>query len=197
MSDPERTAAPLADVIARPKSASGGRSTSILLGVAAAIAIGGLAFAGGRLTAPAAASTRGGLGSGGFGNGGFGGGSGAGQGATGQGFAGRGGFGGISIKGTVSAVSADSITVTLAGGTSVTIPLDASTTYHTATPAAAGAVTVGSQVAVTPGARAAAGNGGSATNGGGQGGGAPAPSGAPGIGRLSFGPASDVTVIGQ
>jgi len=192
MSDPERTAAPLADVIARPKSASGGRGTSILLGVAAAIAIGGLAFAGGRLTAPAAASTRGQLG-----NGVFGGGSGAGQGSTGQGFAGRGGFGGISIRGTVSAVSADSITVTLAGGTSVTIPLDASTTYHTRTPAAASAVTVGSQVAVTPGARAAAGNGGSATNGGGQGGGAPAPSGAPGSGRLSFGPASDVTVIGQ
>ena len=45
---------------------------------------------------------------------------------NGQGFAGRGGgFGGISLSGTVSAVSADSITLDLESGTSITIPLDA------------------------------------------------------------------------
>ena len=42
--------------------------------------------------------------------------------------------------------TADSITVKLASGTSVTIPLDGKTADHTATAATAGAVTVGSQI---------------------------------------------------
>ena len=172
-------ALPLASVIAKPKS-SGSRSTSLLLLLAGAIAVGGIAFAGGRLTAPAAAST-----TGRFANGqGF---PGAGQlPGNGQGFAGRGGgFGGISLSGTVSAVSADSITLDLESGTSITIPLDGKTTYHTATAATAGDVTVGSEVRVTPGARAVTPG---ATF-------EPNASPGPGAGRITFGAATDVTVV--
>jgi len=162
---------PLASVIAKPASSSG-RSTSLLLLLAGAIAIGGLAFAGGRLTAPAAATT---------------GRTGTGQlPGNGQGFLGRGdGFGGISLAGTVSAVSAASITVELASGTSITIPLDGKTAYHTATAATADAVTVGSQVRVTPGG--STGNPGASLD--------PNASPGPGAGGISFGAATDVTVV--
>ena len=188
------TAQPLASVIAKPRSSSG-RGTSLLLVLAGAIAIGGIAFAAGRLTAPAAATA------GRFGNGQFPGNGqlpGNGQGlpgngqlplngqlpADGQGFPGRdGGFGGLSLAGTVSAVSADSITVTLESGTSVTIPLDAKTTYHAAAAAAAGDVTVGSQVRVAPGARAA--NPSASFD----------PNASPGPGGVGFGAASDVTIV--
>lgn len=142
------SAQPMASVIAKPRPSSG-RGTSPLLVLAGAIAIGGMAFAAGRLTAPAATITAGRFGNGQLpGNGQFP--------ADAQGFAGRdGGFGGISLAGTVSALSVDSITVTLESGRSITIPLDAETTYHAAAAATAGDVTVGSQVRVTPGARAA------------------------------------------
>jgi hypothetical protein len=177
----QATNEPLASVIAKPKSSSG-RGTSLLLGLAAAIAIGGLAFAAGRLTAPAATASTGRLGQ--FpGNGQ--------QPGNGQGFAGRGGFGGITLKGTVEAISADSVTLKLASGTSITIPLNSSTTYHTATTSSAGAVTVGSEVSVTPGARTAnpdATRDPNATPN-------PNASGFPGFGGLSFGAASDVTVV--
>jgi hypothetical protein len=170
-------ALPLASVIAKPKS-SGGRGTSLLLVLASAIAIGGIAFAAGRLTAPAAATA------GRFGDGQF---PGRGQGlpGNGQGFPGQGaGFAGISLAGTVDAVSADSITVKLESGTSITIPLDAKTTYHAAAAATAGDVTVGSEVRVTPGARAA--NPGASFD----------PDASPGPGGgISFGAASDVTIV--
>jgi len=167
---------PLASVIAKPASSSG-RGTSLLLLLAGAIAIGGLAFAGGRLTAPAATTTgRSGTGQ-----------LPGGQLPGGQGFAGRGdGFGGgISLSGTVSAVSADAITVELASGTSITIPLDDKTAYHAATAATAGDVTVGSQVRVTPGGRTA--NPGASLD--------PNASPGPGAGGVSFGAATDVTVV--
>ena len=178
------SALPLASVIAKPKS-SGGRGTSLLLVLAGAIAIGGIAFAAGRLTAPAAA-TAGRFGDGQFpGDGQFAGGArglpGNGPGLPGQG----GGFGGVSLAGTVDAVSADSITVKLASGTSITILLDAKTTYHAATAATAGDVTVGSEVRVTPGGRTA--NPRASLD----------PNANPdqGTGGVSFGPATDVTVV--
>lgn len=170
-------AMPLASVIAKPTSSSG-RGTSLLLLLAGAIAIGGLAFAGGRLTAPAAVST-----ASQFGNGQL---PGSGQlPGNGQGFAGRGdGFGGISLSGTVSAVSADAITLELASGTSITIPLDGATAYHTAAAATAGDVTVGSEVRVTPGSQTA--NPGASLD----------PNASPGLGAgTSFGAATDVTVV--
>ncbi len=110
----------------------------------------------------------------------------------GQGFAGRGGgFGGISLSGTVSAVSADSITLDLESGTSITIPLDANTAYHTATAATAGDVTVGSEVRVTPGARAVTPGASFDPNA------TPDPNASPGPGArgLTFGAATDVTVV--
>jgi len=172
---------PLASVIAKPASSSG-RGTSLLLLLAGAIAVGGLAFAGGRLTAPAAATTSrtgaGQLPGNGQGTGRFPG--------NGQGFPGRGdGFGGISLSGTVAAVSADAITIQLASGTSITIPLNGDTKYRTATAATAGDVTVGSQVRVTPGGR-------TATPGASL---APNASPGPGAGGLGFGAATDVTVV--
>jgi hypothetical protein len=184
-STPAPTAAPLASVIAKPKSSSS-RGTSLLLGLAAAIAIGGLAFAAGRLTAPAATVTAG-RGTGQFP------GNGTGQlPGNGQGFPGRSDvFGGTTLKGTVEAITADSVTLKLASGTSITIPLDASTKYHTSTPSSADAVRVGSEVSVSPGARTANPDATRDPNS------APNPnaSGAPGLGGLSFGAATDVTVV--
>lgn len=169
-------AVPLASVIAKPAPSSG-RGTSLLLLLAGAIAIGGIAFAGGRLTAPAAATT------GRFGDGQL-------PGynrvpGDGQAFPGRGDvFGGIALSGTVTAISADSITLELASGTSMTIPLDADTAYHAATAATAGDVTVGSEVRVTPGGRTA--NPGASLD----------PNASPGPGaEMSFGAATDVTVV--
>ena len=164
-----------------------GRSGSVLLAVAGLVAVAGIAFAAGRLTAPAAAAgstgTNGGGRFGGFPGGSFapggfrGGGTGAGN------FAG--GLGGIQLKGQVTAVSQTSITIKLENGTDVTVPLDTSTTYHQATAGSASDVTVGSTVTVQPGT---AGFGPGASPG-------PQASGAPGFGQITFGPATDVTVV--
>lgn len=172
--------APLADVIARPAPDKGGRGTTILLAVGAAIAIGGLAFAGGRLTAPAQATT-GGLRPGGQFSGQ---GSDFGQG-PGAGFPGRGGMGGMTISGTVTAVASDSITLKLESGTVVTIPLDGDTEYHASAPATAEAVSVGATVSVAPGATRVDPSGSFDPNA----------SAAPGAGSLTFGAATDVTVV--
>ncbi len=103
------------------------------------------------------------------------------------GFAGRGGLGGLggglSIQGTVDAVSADSITITTQGGQSITIGLDPSTTYHQQSAASASDVQAGKKVIlnVTGGFRPGTtgnGNGGGTTNGG-----------------FSLGTASDVTIV--
>lgn len=178
------TAAPLADVIAKPKPSTG-RGTSLLLALAAAIAVGGIAFAAGRLTAPAATATAGRTGPGQLPGGGQGF-PGGGQGfpGGGQGFpGGDGGFRGINVSGEVTAISADSITLKLASGSTLTLPLDGDTAYHRATSASAGDVTVGSQVSVTPGGRA--GNPNATLD----------PNASPGPGAgISFGPATDVTL---
>ncbi len=129
------------------------RSTIVLLAVAAMIAIGGIGFAAGRFSAPAAAST----GNGNFGgNGGFGrfGGNfpslapgqtfGAGQFGNGGGL--RGGL--ASVSGTVQSIGPDSMTVKLANGSTVTIALTGNTTYHSETAASAGDVQSGSAVTV-------------------------------------------------
>jgi len=174
-----------------------GRSGSVLLAVAGLVAVAGIAFAAGRLTAPAAAAGStgtngggrfGGFPGGSFAPGGFPGGSfapgGFRGGGTGAGnFAG--GLGGIQLKGQVTAVSQTSITIKLENGTDVTVPLDTSTTYHQATAGSASDVTVGSTVTVQPGT---AGFGpGASPN--------PQASGAPGFGQITFGPATDVTVV--
>jgi hypothetical protein len=126
---------------------------NVLLGLAFAVAIGGVAFAAGRMTAPSAAAANGldgRTGNGGrvFGNGelrgNFGGGNG---GNGGPGAFGRGG-GGASIEGTVTAISADSITIKTASGQDVTFSLTPTTTYHQQSTATAGDVKTGGNVLV-------------------------------------------------
>jgi hypothetical protein len=124
---------------------------NVLLGLAFAVAIGGLAFAAGRMTAPAAAAANGLDGRTGngrvFGNGEF-------PGNFGGGNDGKGGpagierAGGASIEGTVTAVSADSITIKTASGQEVTFSLTPTTTYHQQSTATAGDVKTGGNVLV-------------------------------------------------
>jgi hypothetical protein len=138
----------------RPRSTGAGVLVNVLLGVALVVAVGGVAFAAGRATAPAAVAANGG-GDGRFGNGGqfFGPNASGAPGGDGNGgrAGGPGGIltgGGLSIEGTVTAVAADSITLQLANGQSVTIPVDAATTYHTQSAATASDVKNGSTVLV-------------------------------------------------
>lgn len=181
------TAIPPAPAV-RPVKKSN-RGSSLLLGLAGIIAVAGIAFAAGRLTAPAAAAAGGNDGNGGgrfggFPNGSFPpGGFRGGQGGPGA-FIG-GGVGSIDLRGQVTAVSTTSITIKLGNGTEVTVPLDSQTTYHQATSATASNVSVGSTVDVQPGQTGF--TPGASPN--------PAASGAPGFGGVSFGPATDVTVV--
>ena len=167
----------------QPPKRRASRLLDIALALAAILAIGGVAFAVGRATAPAPAqAARGFNGNGGFfrNGGSFDPGAGGGNG-QGPRFA-FGGGGALAIDGTVTAVSADNITIKRADGQEVTFDLTGTTAYHQATTAAASDVAVGDSVSVrvTPDGR---------LGGGGQGGQAGATaSGAP---TLS---ASDVTV---
>lgn len=140
---------PVAPVVAAAPRKKSGAWVNLLLGVAAVIAIGGVAFAIGRSTAPASAAT--GRFGNGFNNGGPvvltpGGSFQPGQGQVGRGFFGAGG--GPTIDGTVESIDATSMTIKLASGDTVTVALDGSTTYHQSTPASASDVAVGANVAV-------------------------------------------------
>ncbi len=161
---------------------SSGRLVNIVLGVAIAVAIGGVAFAVGRSTAPASAST----GRGGFGannpNASFGPRA---SGAPGFG-GGRGGFGGfggagLTVRGTVQSVSGDTVTIKTANGQTIEVTTGADTTYNTQAPASASDVTAGKtvQVQITP-------------TGGGAGGFRPGASGAP---TGPVGTAGSITVV--
>ena len=152
-------------VVAASTSRGGGWLNVLLLG-ALALAIGGVAFAVGRTTAPVALA-----GTGTFpGNGPIVRSDGSfdpnAPGGPGQG---RTGFvlgNGITLDGTVTAVDGDQLTLTLASGETMTLTLDDDTTYHAATDAAADDVTVGDDVSVRVDAgRAAIGNGPAASAG--------------------------------
>ena len=175
-----------APVASSPKRRSGGRWLNVALGVALAVAIGGVAFAVGRSTAPASAATgfpgviangtgpRGSFAPG-AGNGGptfVGGGFGAG--------------GGLTLNGTVESVDADSITIKTANGQTIEVATGADTTYHTQAPASASDVKEGSTVQVQLDF-AGRGNG-----NGGNGGFRPNASGAP---TGPIGTAGSVTVV--
>jgi len=148
-------AAPLVRTVSTPPppviapAKKGDRTFRVLLAVGLLVAVGGVTFAVGRVTAPAAAaSTRAGFGNGGFANGGAGaGGTGAG-GAGGAGL-GRGGFGGgVLVTGTVDSVSGTTMTLKEANGTTVTVNLAGTTTYHAQATATAADVTTGKHVQV-------------------------------------------------
>lgn len=187
VSEPTPTPTPIPPV--RPPKKQN-RSGTVLLAVAGLVAVAGVAFAGGRLTAPPAAAADGGTRTGNFPFGSF---------APGGGF--RGGVPGgggaaglarsIDVRGQVTAVTADSITIKTDTGTDVTLPINSSTTYHSATAATSSSVTVGSTVVIEPGTGSAAGQ--SFAPGA-------IPSVAPGaspgqFGGFNLGPATDVTVI--
>ena len=140
-------------VTARP--AKQDRTTIALLLIAALVAVGGIGFALGHLTAPSAAAAANPSDRGGFGRGAFP------SLAPGQTFnigqfgggAGRGGVGGVGgvaggITGTVQSVTPTSITIQEASGTSVTIDISGNTTYHTAAAASPNDVKVGTSVTV-------------------------------------------------
>ncbi len=128
------------------------RTTLALLFIAAFVAVGGIGFALGHLTVqPAAASAPTGGARGGFGRAlpslapgqtfdtsQFGGGAG-----------GR-GLGGVSggVSGTVQSISANSIKVQLANGTTQTIDISGTTTYHSAAAASSTDIKVGTSVTV-------------------------------------------------
>ncbi len=128
------------------------RTTIALLMVAALVAVGGIGFALGHVTAPSAAAANA-SGRGGFTRGAFPS-LAPGQTFNASSFAGRGGLGaGLGavsggISGTVQAVTPDSITIQESDGTSVTIDTSGATTYHTAAAASASDVTVGTSVTV-------------------------------------------------
>jgi hypothetical protein len=146
LASPPTLATPPVAPATKPKG-SGGRWLNLVLAVAAAVAIGGIAFAVGRTTAPVSAAT-GGNGRGAFANGSFA------PRASGQpGFGGRGGFGGgagagLSINGTVKSVDGNTLTITTANGQTIEVTTGDSTTYHSQAPATAADVKTGSNVQV-------------------------------------------------
>lgn len=134
------------------------RLLDIALAIAAVLAIGGVAFAAGRITAPAAAGpafARGLAPDGTIVTPG---------GSFDPNRAGPGGLaqnGGLAIDGTVTAVDADSITLKLADGQEMTFKLDDATTYHEAADASSSDVAVGDDVSVkVSGGRVVSGDGG-------------------------------------
>jgi hypothetical protein len=173
----------------QPPKRRGSRVLDIALALAAVLAIGGVAFAVGRATAPAPAQAARGFDGNGafFRNGGSFDPNAGGANGGGPRFA-FGGGGALAIDGTVTAVSADSITIKRADGQEMTFDLSGTTAYHQATTAAASDVAVGDNVSVrvTAGGRLGGGGGQNGGQNGGQGG--ATASGAP---TLS---ASDVTV---
>lgn len=172
----------------RPAKQSGsGRLTNALFLVAALVAVGGLAFAIGRLTAPAAAAGLGNRG-GGFPTGSF---------DPGQGFPGGsfdpalGGFPGgapggdrsVTISGTVTSLDGTTLVIAAEDGTATTIDVSGAE-FHAQAAATAADVTAGTTVSVTV-------NG---LGGGFRPGSSPDPNGGSGSTTIT---ATEVTVTGQ
>ena len=140
---------------ARPASRrSTGMWINVILVAAVVVAVGGVAFAVGRNTAPVSAGAGGNR----FpGNGNFPIGSLAPDGSGGPGaFGGRGGLGAaFTLSGTVQSVSGDTLTITTANGQTLEFALGPDTTYDTRTDASASSVTTGSNVEIQLGDGAA------------------------------------------
>ena len=159
---------------------------NVMLAVALLVAVGGVAFAAGRLTSPTstAATTRNG---GQFGQGAQGrpNASGVPNGGFGGGFGGRGFGGNVSLTGTVTATTPTSLTVSLPNGQTVTVATDNTTAYHQETAGAASDVTNGKQVIVQVTGRGFGGGGGAS----------PAPGASSGASAAGDLKAASVTVI--
>ncbi|MGH9888252.1 MAG: hypothetical protein ACREBE_22150, partial [bacterium] len=126
--------------------ANAARLLNLALIGALVLAVAGVGFATGRMTAPAQAASigtgrlggdgfvrngYGQFGTGQFGNGG------------GQGPVGIGGAGGLTIEGTVESVTGTTMTIKTADGQTQQVALDASTTYHAQTDASSDDVATG------------------------------------------------------
>jgi hypothetical protein len=127
------------------------RVLNVVLAAALVLAVGGIAFAVGRMTAPATTAAGnfpgGNVPGGNFpgGNGYFGGRQGGGQG--GGAFLGGAG-GGVTLEGTVDSVSATTLTLKLASGQTIQIALDPTTTYHSQATASSSDIVSGGKVLV-------------------------------------------------
>ncbi len=174
-----------------------------MLVVGLVVAIGGVAFAVGRVTAPAASAAGANRQAGA--NGVFGNGA-AGALPNGSFAPGADGFRGAlgGLTGTVTAITADTLTIQVGGtsGRTIEIPLSSSTAYHTEQAATAADVKVGAEVTVRTQRNATA-TGGTSGQPNQQNGQQPQASGAPGQpgiggppGGFSIGTATDVTVVG-
>jgi hypothetical protein len=156
---------PAAPVVAGPavgapaaRRGGGARLINVALGVALVLALGGVAFAAGRLTAPTSV-TAGNLPGGGIQ---------IGPGKDGQGFVQNGKPGGAftggpTLEGTVESITDTTLTLKTADGQTIQIALESSTTYHAQTDATADDVTTGGKVQVRLNVRAGNGSG-NATN---------------------------------
>ncbi len=155
---PETSAAPRTlPAVGRPSGARRTGSVSLLLGISALIALGGIGFAVGRATSSGQTGTSQSNGNADVGQ--FGGGPNAGGGPGDFGGAARvGARGATTLSGTVVSVSADSITLKLASGQTVQIATGASTTYHGQSSATSTDVTTGATVTVQTTVGAAAGS---------------------------------------
>lgn len=158
--EPAPGPAPVPAEPVRRGSSGSSRVINLALGLAVVVAAAGIAFAAGRATAPATSASTAFVRGNGSGSGpnasfdvngnGFPSASGGPDRLPGNGAGGRGGLGGLGgglvIEGTVDSVAADSVTIKTAEGTTITVGLDSSTTYHSATEAAASDVTAGASV---------------------------------------------------
>jgi hypothetical protein len=171
----------------RPAKKSGsGRLTNALFLVAALVAVGGLAFASGRLTAPAAAAGLG-IRGGGFPGGSFDPGQGFPGGSfdPGQGFPGGapGGDRSIAISGTVTSLDGTTLVIAAEDGTATTIDVSGAE-FHAQATATAADVTAGATVSVTV----------DGFGGGFRPGSSPDPNGGSGSATIT---ATEVTITGQ
>jgi hypothetical protein len=175
-------------VVAVPRRKRSSRLLDLALAGAAVLAIAGVAFAVGRTTAPATTAPAA------FQQGTFV----RPNGSFAPGAGGPGGFalgGRLAVDGTVTAVSADSMTVKTANGQEVTVTLNGSTAYHQATSSTESDVAVGSTVTVrVDGGFRGNGNANGGNANGGAGGSGQAGTGQTGTGAAPQFTASDVTV---
>jgi len=150
------TAAPTHAPTAAGRGTNGSRILNVVLGIAVVLAVGGIGFAAGRVTAPPTTLANG-LRPGGQVFNGTGG-------TNGQGRTGGGLFaaGGPTIEGTVESVTATTMTIKTADGQTIQVALDGSTTYHAQTDATSNDVSTGGKVLV----RLDVGSVGGATGGG-------------------------------
>lgn len=145
-----RPSAPRVAPAAAPAPSRGDRWFRLLLVVALVIAVGGVTFAVGRLTAPASTASSGRNGNGFVDRGGAFPSGALPSGALPSGVPGfvRGLTGSTTISGTVESIADGTLTLKLADGTSVAVALGGTTTYHRQAAATAGDVTAGTKVAV-------------------------------------------------